>query len=274
MGLPWIQVAAEVIEHAAPELAVALDWNEDSALAGLVRMFRWAADRCPDDRPPSASDVVKGPYAGKLLAKVMRWEGAPLALMRALEEVSPEPIIERLEDGISFRIRGLDRYDAAWRKANPAKWMEWRNRNGLPAEPEQNAGQTVAVQAPKIEIEIESKKLPSEAVAAPAVEKLPRVVEPPDTPPETWVGEEFERWAQSRRQAAGLIPEKRLKPPVISGWFSAATMTPGVTVAALKAGFLAFGADPFWEKQGYPLRAFMSQWEKYTRAEVRHAAAG
>lgn len=182
MGLPWIQVAAEVIEHAAPELAVALDWNEDSALAGLVRMFRWAADRCPDDRPPSASDVVKGSSAAKLIARAAGFKGDVEAFVSACEAVFPDPILERTPDGI--RVLGLKRYDAAWARANPVKAMEWRNRSGSEAEPTLNRSGTEAVSTPKIEIEIKKESLkdivesevplltPEDAQATSAVEEV------------------------------------------------------------------------------------------------------
>lgn len=277
MGLPWIQVATEVIEHAAPELSIVLDWNEDSALAGLVRMFRWAIDRCPEDRPPSAGDVVKGKQAARLLAQAARFKGDPEAFVAACEQVWPEPLLERTSEGI--RVRGLARYDATWRKANPTKAMSWRDGDGSPGKPLRNRSETAPIPSGKapvcqaeIETETKTERLPSEVVAA--AKNLPRTVEPPTTPPEDWTGEDFERWCQSRRQAAGLIPEKHHPHRGLASWWSAATMTPGVTVAALKAAFLAFGSDPFWEKQGFPFRAFLSQWDKYTRAEVQHAAAG
>ncbi|HET9554320.1 MAG TPA: hypothetical protein VFP50_15265 [Anaeromyxobacteraceae bacterium] len=120
MHLPWTQVANEVLDHAAPELAVALAWHEDPeisealALRGLVQLFRWARERCPNDRPPSAGAIITGSTAGRLIARAMGWRGDPEALVDALERVQPSPIVSRMDGGVL--ICGLDRYDGAWRK--------------------------------------------------------------------------------------------------------------------------------------------------------------
>lgn len=121
MHLPWTQIANEVLDHAAVELAAKLDWGvsdpdmaEDLALSGLVRFFRWARERCPNDRPPSASAVISGPHAARLIARQFRFRGDPETLISACEAVSPSPVLARVEGGI--RINGLDRYDSAWRK--------------------------------------------------------------------------------------------------------------------------------------------------------------
>lgn len=115
MRLPYLQLAMEVIEQAAPDLAVALDWTEEAAGWGLVHLFRWGLHRCPDDRPPSESSLVEGPLAARLIANAARWKGDPEALITALAHVKPEPLVERVEGGI--RLCGLSRYDAAYHAA-------------------------------------------------------------------------------------------------------------------------------------------------------------
>lgn len=136
MHLPWTQIANEVLDHAAPELAVALPWHEDPevsealALRGLVKLFRWARERCPNDRPPSASAVLAGPTAARLIARTMGWGGEPETLVEALERVQPSPIVTRTPEGV--RINGLDRYDGAWRKNYKDAAAEWDRRHPPP----------------------------------------------------------------------------------------------------------------------------------------------
>jgi hypothetical protein len=98
-------------------------------------------------------------------------------------------------------------------------------------------------------------------------------ITPPTTPPEAWSAQDFWAWAQGRRVAGGLLPEKPPNPRGLGGWYSTALSTPGVTAEALKRGFYAFGVDPWWEDKGFPFNGFMSQWSKYTRPEVRDGAA-
>jgi hypothetical protein len=135
MRLPYQQVAMEVIELVAPELAVALDWTEEGAGWGMIHLHKWALARCPDHEPPSANDTVRGPNAAKLIARAARYHGDPEAFVDACAGAQPS-ILERVEGGI--RIRGLDRYDAAWGKSHPKEWAAWRLRNGLGADPGRN----------------------------------------------------------------------------------------------------------------------------------------
>lgn len=93
---------------------------------------------------------------------------------------------------------------------------------------------------------------------------VPVAVTPPDTSPDTWLADDFWRWAQSRRQAAGLVAE-RMPPRDLGSWWSACLMTPGITCQRLKAAFEAFGQDPYWErsKPPFPFSGFKSQWDKF-----------
>jgi hypothetical protein len=114
MRLPYLQVAMEVMELAAPDLAVELDRPEGELGWGLLKVFKWALGRCPDNAPPSWNDVVKGPAAARLIAAAAGYGGDPDAYVGALCSVSPDPLLERVEGGI--RICGLNRYDQAWLK--------------------------------------------------------------------------------------------------------------------------------------------------------------
>lgn len=94
-------------------------------------------------------------------------------------------------------------------------------------------------------------------------------VVPPETPPEQWTGDDFWRWAQSKRMEARYPPEKKPRTP-LSGWWSGCLMQEGITPRALQRGFLKFGQSNHWESADppYPFQAFMSEWSKFTRMEV------
>lgn len=139
MRLPYLQVSNELLEHAASDLSVMLDWSEGEAGWGLLQLIRWGLGRCPDHLPPSASAVVRGP-AAKLIAKAGGWTGDPERYIDALASL-PEPILERVEDGV--RIRGLSRYDSAWGKNHPKEWAEWKRRNEPEPEPKQTRNESV-----------------------------------------------------------------------------------------------------------------------------------
>lgn len=269
MGLPWIQVAKEFPK--SPEaiaLGHALGVGRHAAVGMAAEFWAWAADHAPDGR-------VDGALATLVVDEAVGWRG-PKSFAEAMTESG---LMEKDERGL--RIVGWDRYADALRRAAESAERS-RNRRRTRSEPEPNAERTqterktnaVGTQTELHKSQSQNQtEIQKEAAAAPK-ENLPRVVEPPTAPPDTWTGSDFERWAQSRRQAAGLVPEKHHPPGPLATWFNAATMTPGVTVAALKAGFLAFGADAYWEKQGFPFRAFVSQWDKYTRKESKRAATG
>lgn len=100
---------------------------------------------------------------------------------------------------------------------------------------------------------------------------LPRTVEKPTTPPEMWLADDFWAWAQFIRQKSKLIPETE-KPRDLGAWYSAALMTPGVDVHALKAAFYEFGRSPHWEAEAYPFRAFIRQWAEWVNKEKSRAS--
>jgi hypothetical protein len=162
--LPYLQLAMEVIEQAAPDLAVALDWTEEAAGWGLVRLFRWGLARCPDHQPPSAGAVVEGPLAARLIANAAGWKGDPEAFITALEHTKPEALVERAEGGI--RLCGLGRYDAAWGKSHPEEWKAWKKaeagseriRAETGPEPERNRAGIMAVPAPQTQTQTQTQR--------------------------------------------------------------------------------------------------------------------
>ena len=107
----------------------------------------------------------------------------------------------------------------------------------------------------------------------PVVEKAPAFFVEPTTPPDTWSAEDFFAWAQSLRQRAGLVGERR-RPRDLSSWWSTCLMTPGVTVARMQGAFLAFGDSPHWQSRtpALPFAGFVSQWDQFLGREVRHAS--
>lgn len=123
MHLPYLQVVMELVEQTAPDLAVLLEWDEACAGWGLVQLWKWALGRCPEDAPPSACDVVTGPAAARLIARAARYPDAAEAFAQACIDVRPAVLVPA-SDGI--RIKGLDRYDAAWGKSHDEAWKLWK----------------------------------------------------------------------------------------------------------------------------------------------------
>jgi hypothetical protein len=131
MRLPFLQVAMETIELAAPDVAVQLGVNLNEALGCLVRVFGWTLARCPEHLPPSHSAAIDGAYAHRLIANAAGFTGDPELFVAALCDCTPA-VLARTDSG--FRARGLDRYDAAWRKNHKAEW-EAMSRSGSAAKP-------------------------------------------------------------------------------------------------------------------------------------------
>ncbi len=125
MRLPYLQIEVEIIEQLAPDLATELEIEESEAGWGTVCLFKWALGRCSEDKPPSASAVVSGPSAAKLVAKSARFRGDPETFLEGCIRSKPA-ILERVDGGI--RIRGLARYDSAWGKNHPKEWAAWKEQ--------------------------------------------------------------------------------------------------------------------------------------------------
>lgn len=123
MRLPWEQLAMEVIEVSAPELAAKLEITEAEAGWGIILAIKWALARCPDHQPPSANAVVKGSTAARQIARAAGFKGDPDAYVQAACSLA-FPTLELVPDGVRFR--GLDRYDAAWSDRNREAWKAWK----------------------------------------------------------------------------------------------------------------------------------------------------
>lgn len=114
MRLPFVQVAMELVEQVAPDVAATLDCDEAKIGWGILKAIIWALGRCPDDAPPSSNAVIEGKSAAKLIARAAGHLGDPEAFVDACSAARPS-ILERVDGGIRFR--GFDRYDDAWRNA-------------------------------------------------------------------------------------------------------------------------------------------------------------
>lgn len=133
MRQPWVQVAMELIEVSAPELAIELDVSEAEAGWWLVKLIPWALARCPDHLPPSESALVEGNAAARKIAAAVGYTGDPEVFVSACERLRYAPL-ERTAYGI--RLRGLDRYDAGWGSNHRELWAEWKDyRAGLGPRP-------------------------------------------------------------------------------------------------------------------------------------------
>jgi hypothetical protein len=303
MRLPFLQVAMEVIEQVAPDLAVMLDREESAIGWGLMKLFPWALGRCPENKPPSACAVVEGPSAARLIARAAGFSGDPEVFVDACEAVRPDPVLERTDGGI--RVCGLGRYDAAWLKNLPkddaASWRLFlagtgANPPGTGANPALNRAEQPLNRAEpalhththtQIEIHKEDVRTSENpigamgAIVVPAVAQgaepdrrghVPAVPSKPDKPDDSWDSDDFASWANVKRfEEEGLPPDRKFNTRDVSAWWSALRMA-GFTTRDARKGFVEFGNDPYWLERKLPIKAFVSQWEKYVRKnEVRRA---
>lgn len=123
MRLPFIQVAQEALTD-SKALARLLKIDQAAALGTLNLLWAWALSQGDEDKPPDG--VVMTPYAAEMMAGAVCWTGDAEVLLQALIALGA---VEKLEIGL--RVRGMDRYRAAWEKAQKerqrkAKWREER----------------------------------------------------------------------------------------------------------------------------------------------------
>lgn len=118
MRLPFLQVTQETWTK-AKMLARVLGISRQHAFALVCDLWAWALDVGPSDEPPTG--IVTSPRATEMMAGALEWTGEPAALANAFVDVG---LIEWAGDTI--RVRGMDRYRAAWEKA--AKERERKQR--------------------------------------------------------------------------------------------------------------------------------------------------
>ena len=105
MRLPYLQVAGDAWGKAR-ELGALLGCDRHRAISLMLDLWAWALELEPGQR---AQGLVKGARAPERLAGALEWPGHPVELAQALCEAR---LLEQVEDG--YRVRGLDRYQAAW----------------------------------------------------------------------------------------------------------------------------------------------------------------
>lgn len=188
-------------------------------------------------------------------------------------------------EGAGWRVKGADRYLRIREAQSTAGKQHAGNLRKGPMPP---APEPAGRARPESHVPVSSPALPpgipgedsrllrsssddrrSTIEAAPSVllkqpppkEHLAVVVREPDTPADSWLGEDFWRWFQSRRQKAGFVAEKPPHPSGLSSWFSNAMSTVDGDVETLKSAVLAFGDDKFWQTKDPPLpwNGFASQ---------------
>lgn len=291
MRLPYIQIAMEVIEQAAPDVSVELDADEATVGWGLVKMIRWALGRCREDLPPSASSVVSGPAAARQIARAAGWMGDPDAWVDATARVQPSPLLERVDGGI--RIRGLDRYDPAWGKSNPDRWAQWkadhpdrygskadpksgRNRAGTETEPNSNRADPGLQTQTQTQTKKQKKKKPppptpsaDSSAAAPADAPAAVVVEREvyrrtvdglsrleHEPAVDWQPTPAGCWemVQLHRELRGL-PREGSQPKGFTAWASRALAQAGPD--GVEETLLGYLADETIRAPGYPTAVFI-----------------
>lgn len=119
-------------------------------------------------------------------------------------------------------------------------------------------------------------QLPAEALKqladrrAPDSPRVPIAPTPPTTEPSGWLGDDFWRWAQSKRWAAGIQPEKPPHPSELSSWWSSARMT--AETHELQEAFLCFGDEEYWQRRKLPFAGFISQWQRFVPVRSAHAS--
>jgi hypothetical protein len=178
LRLPYAQVAMEILEVSAAEMSIELGMSEAEAGWAMVRLIPWALARCPDHEPPSESDVVVGPNAAKLIARAVGYQGDAEAFVDAGERLR-YPIFERLACGV--RIRGLDRYDAAWGSNHRPLWEEWQSfRAGTgprPGSPRVHSVNTKGKRGPDADADADAS---SKTLAGDKHPPVVRIQKPPD----------------------------------------------------------------------------------------------
>ncbi len=246
------------MDQIAPDLAVKLKCSEAEAGWGVLCLFRWALGRCPDDAPPSIYSVVEDEDAALLLANAAGFKGDPQAYVAACEKIRPA-LLEKVDGGI--RVRGLDRYDAAWGRNNPEAWKLYKAQLDGEAKLAQMRGELAPkLRQPAADLSGNCDK-PTHQTQTQTQKKTNRKEEEPG--PIAKAGGGFFLWAQLEREAAhGLVAELNLDPPGTDEWFDEALVVVG-DVDRLKRTYLAFLADPFWTKNRSRWAGFRKKWRDY-----------
>lgn len=119
MRLPFLQVDADAMTRARV-LAKLLGTDRHRAISIMLDLWTWALEADGDQRP---SGCIQGADAALQIAGAVEWDGDHETMSAALVSAK---LVERTEGGL--RIRGMDRYHAAWdrQEADKARKAEAR----------------------------------------------------------------------------------------------------------------------------------------------------
>lgn len=275
MALPWVQIETELIEGPGlSRLALKLGLSEDEVLGKLARAWAWSL------RHAAPQGKVRGQGAVRAVERAVGWVGEPGAFCSALV---PEGVLELQDDLLRFcgwakrygkKLRELAADAERKRVARDAVKDVDRMSDGRPdgqapdvvVDPGRTSDQTGPGCLGGIPLTSTVLSLSSD-VSTSTVRDRPRVVfrvEPPTTPPDEWMGEDFWKWAEWKRQEAGLPPEAMPRLGALGSWWSQVRMVVP-RVESMKRAFIAFGKDKHWQGATPPLpfAAFMKNWNKY-----------
>lgn len=119
MRLPFLQVEADALTRARV-LAKLLGTDRHRAISMMVDLWTWALESDGDGRP---SGIARNPNAALQLAGAVEWDGDADLMVAALVSAR---LVEPVPEGL--RVRGMDRYHAAWdrQEADKARKAEAR----------------------------------------------------------------------------------------------------------------------------------------------------
>lgn len=249
MKLPYIQVAAETWEL-ADQLGALLGVHEGIAFKMLCDLYRWGLSLGPADSPPEG--ICESARACQLLSAAVKWP-VPKAeeLVGLLEDLG---LVEVLSGG-ALRVRGMDRYHAAWKKnrrrghgLDDAEEVPTRLPPGPRSAPARDPGGTRAGPARQTQTQTQTQSSPSETTEA---------------PPPRFDGVGFFTWAQDLRAELGAVRERPPHPSKLGAWYSHAMGEVGGDDERLRAGFRVFLADPHWRAKQAPWAGWVAQWERF-----------
>lgn len=266
MSLPYIQVGRELLDHLAKDLSILLKSSEAEAGWMILKMWSYGLSRAREAAPDG---IIPGAMATSLLEAHVGWSGDHGAFVAASESLD---LLEKLDS--SIRIKGMERYRRVWeKKKRPGPSLRLAKKSGSnpPDEVQKNDESSGESPAPTC------RTLPSTSPSKEVGVSFNGGVggfelSEPATPPEEWTQDEFWLWAQSKRKAVGLPPERWPNPHKLRDWWREAKTHVRAT-ETLQEAFLSFSDDPYWSARKYPWAGFQAQWAKYCDGEVSHVAS-
>lgn len=103
--LPFLQVNEDAFRR-AKVFARLVGCDRHRAISAMLDLWTWALDSDTKERP---TGIIRNPDAHAQIAGAVEWDSDSLALVDALVTAK---LLEALPDG--YRVRGMDRYHAAW----------------------------------------------------------------------------------------------------------------------------------------------------------------